>query len=373
MPNTPDVVYMKRAIRLARKGRGKTSPNPMVGAVLVREGRVVGEGYHAAAGKDHAEISALAEASKESIGATLYTNLEPCCHEGKRTPPCTEAIIRGRIQRVVSAMKDPNPLVFGKGFKILKRAGIEISEGLLLQEAQRLNEAFIKHTHTGLPYVVLKAAMTLDGRIAAASGESRWISGPKARREVDRLRADADGVMIGIGTVLADNPALCLREIKGRNPLRIVIDPLLKIPMRSHLVTSVAVAPTLVFTTIRAASTKIAALKKSGVQIEVLSSSKGLISFEALLNDLGKRGIVRLLIEGGGKLNGIALRSNLVDRVIFYISPRFLCGEDAIAVVRGKALGGLDSALTLDQVDVRRLGDDIRIEGEVRKWASVER
>jgi len=201
MSQSHDVLYMKRVLRLARKGRGMTSPNPMVGALVVSSGKVVGEGYHHAPGEPHAEILALSEAGNRAVGATIYTNLEPCCHTKKRTPPCTKAIIKSGIRQVVSAMKDPNPLVYGKGFEQLKNSGIKVTHGLLLPEAKTLNEAFIKHKTTGRPFVTLKAAMTLDGRIATASGESRWISGEKSRAEVDRLRAEVDAVLVGIGTV----------------------------------------------------------------------------------------------------------------------------------------------------------------------------
>lgn len=358
---------MKQAIRLARKGRGKTSPNPMVGAVIVKNKKVVGLGYHHAAGKAHAEALALAKAGRRAKGGTLYTNLEPCCHTDKRTPPCTEAIIKSGIRRVVSAIKDPNPMVFGRGFKALRRKGIDVLEGLCSREAEDLNAAFIKYTRSGLPFVTLKAAMTLDGRIATASGESRWISGEKARLEVDRLRRDVDAVLVGIGTVLADDPMLCLRRIKGKNPLRIVIDPQLKIPLHSKLVTSISTAPTLLLTSLKAPSKKIERLQKRGIQLLMLPMQRGRISFETILNRLGKMGLMSVLIEGGAGVNGIALRSGQVDRVIFYIAPKLLCGEDALGLISGKGMKQLSSALLLENLRVRRVGEDICIEGIPKK------
>jgi len=367
MPDSTDARYMKQAIRLARRGRGLTSPNPMVGALVVKGGLVLGEGYHHAAGKPHAEVLALTQAGKRAKGATLYTNLEPCCHTEKRTPPCTDTIIQSGIRRVVAAIKDPNPQVSGKGFDRLLWAGIEVVEGLCAEDADALNVAYIKHAQTGHPWVTLKAAMTLDGRIATASGESQWISGKRARLEVDRLRAYADAVLVGIGTVEADNPMLTLRQLKGKNPLRIVIDPQLKISNKAHLATTLSTAPTLIFTTVKAPSKKIKQLQEQGLKVVVLSMQKGLIPFEAILDDLGKRGIMNLLIEGGGAVNGIALRAKGVDRVIFYIAPKMLCGDDAVSVVSGKAIKLLADALVLDEIKLRPLGEDIRVEGRIRK------
>ncbi len=367
MPDSTDARYMKQAIRLARRGRGKTSPNPMVGALVVKNGEVLGEAYHHEAGKPHAEVLALAKAGKGAKGATLYTNLEPCCHTEKRTPPCTDAIIGSGIRRVVAAIKDPNPRVLGKGVDKLLWAGIEVVEGLCAAEAEALNAAYIKHARTGHPLVILKAAMTLDGRIATASGESQWISGKRARLEVDRMRAYADAVLVGIGTVLADNPMLTLRRLKGKNPLRIVIDPQLKIPLQSNLVTTVSSAGTLIYTTLKAPSKKIKQLQEKGLQVVALTMQKGSIPFEHVLDDLGKRGIMNLLIEGGGGVNGIALRSKSVDRVIFYIAPKMLCGDDAISVASGKALKMLSDAVILEELKWRQVGEDLCLEGRIRR------
>ncbi|MBI3598505.1 MAG: bifunctional diaminohydroxyphosphoribosylaminopyrimidine deaminase/5-amino-6-(5-phosphoribosylamino)uracil reductase RibD [Nitrospirae bacterium] len=356
---------MRRAFFLARKGAGKTAPNPMVGAVIVRHGRIVGEGYHHRAGCAHAEIIALAQAGKKAGGGTLYTNLEPCCHTEKRTPPCTDAIIQSGIARVVAAMLDPNPMVHGKGFNALRAAGIDVTVGLLQHEANRLNEIFIKQMKTKLPFVILKAAMTLDGRIATKTGASRWVTCEKARDEVHKLRSKVDAVLVGIGTVLADDPALLANRKGFKNPLRVVIDPHLKIPVHSRLVTSVGQAPTLVLTTVSTSSKKAALLMRNGVRIESFPKQIGGIPFEAILKRLSQIGITSLLIEGGGNVNGRALREGIVDKVIFYIAPKFLCGNDAKAVVDGEAIASLTDAVSLRDLTIRKVGDDLCVEGYI--------
>jgi diaminohydroxyphosphoribosylaminopyrimidine deaminase/5-amino-6-(5-phosphoribosylamino)uracil reductase len=364
--------FMRRTLQLARRGRGKTSPNPMVGAVIARDGVIVGEAYHAAPGQPHAEVLALAKAGRAVKGATLYTNLEPCCHTAKRTPPCTDAIIGSGIQRVVAAMTDPNPMVSGKGFQLLRKAGIEVVEGVLRPEAERLNEIFIKYITTQKPFVILKAAMTLDGRIATRSGSSRWITGEAARLEVHRLRSEVDAVLVGIGTVLIDDPLLTARRRGAKNPIRVVIDPTLKIPLHARMMTSMAEAPILLLTTSRASSGKMKKLKEKGALIELFPQTGGEISFDAILERLGKAGVTSLLIEGGGKVNGLALRANAVDRAIFYIAPKLLCGEDAKGVIAGKSVQALSQAIRLDHLKVKQIGEDIRIEGHIRKGVGAE-
>jgi len=366
MSNT-DVDYMKRALRLARKGRGKTAPNPMVGAVIVKNGVIIGEGFHPGPGAPHAEVIALSKAGREARGATLYTNLEPCCHTEKRTPPCTDAILRSGIRRVVAAMIDPNPLVSGRGLAILRKAGVEIAEGILRDEAERLNESFIKYITTQKPFVILKAAMTLDGRIATAKGASRWITGEAARLEVHRLRSEVDAVLVGIGTVLADDPMLTARRRGMKNPIRIVIDPYLKIRLQAKLVASVSEAPTLLITTTLAPSEKIRKLEKRGVRVTIVPHTRGKISFESLFERLGKSGITSVLIEGGGVVNGMALRSGVVDKLIFYVAPKLLCGDDARSAVAGKSISTLDAALQVRDIQVRPVGEDLCIEGYLKK------
>lgn len=366
MSQEQDLVYIKQALRLARRGYGKASPNPMVGAVLVKRGVIVGKGVHAGPGRPHAEILALAQAGRRSKGATLYTNLEPCCHTQKRTPPCSNAIIQSGVQRVVASMADPNPLVFGKGFAVLRQSGIEVIEGLMRLEAERLNEAFIKYMTMQKPFVILKAAMTLDGRIATGKGESRWITGKAARQEVHRLREGVDAVMVGIGTVLADDPMLTAHRKRARSPLRVVIDPSLKTPLKARMVTSLEEAETLLFTTSRAPARKVEKLRAMGVSILSLPLGKREISFSTILKALGKRGVTSVLVEGGGRVNGIALRSGEVDRVIFYIAPKLLCGEDAKGVVSGRSIPRLSDAIGLEHIKIGHVGEDLRIEGYIK-------
>lgn len=363
---------MKRALRLAGRRRGRTSPNPMVGAVVVRKGEVVGEGFHSGPGLPHAEVLALEQAGRLAAGATLYINLEPCCHTGKRTPPCTGLLVQSGIRRVVAAMTDPNPMVSGKGFQLLRQAEIEVAEGVLRAKAERLNEIFTKYITTQRPFVVLKAAMTLDGRIATRSGGSRWITGEPARAEVHRLRSEVDAVMVGIGTVLVDDPMLTARRRGAKEPVRIVIDPALRTPLNARIITSIGDAPTLLLTSSKAPAGKLRALKEKGAQIALLPHTKGEFSFDAILERLGKAGITSLLIEGGGKVNGMALRAGGVDRVIFYIAPKLFCGDDAKGVVAGRSIRLLSGAVQLDHLKVRKIGEDIRIEGDVRKGAGNE-
>ncbi len=370
---TPDERYMRQALRLAGLGRGKTRPNPMVGAVVVRDGRVVGTGSHPGPGLPHAELLALTEAGAAASGATLYTTLEPCCHLNKRTPPCTGAILRSGVRRVVTAMMDPNPQVSGKGVAVLRKAGIEVEEGLCLAEALHLNAPYVKFITTGCPYVILKAAATLDGRIATRSGQSQWITSEAARRDARKLRAEVDAVLVGVGTVLADNPRLTARISGARNPLRVVIDPMLKTPMDSHLLMETDDAETLVVVTSRAPKRKTALLQGRGVAVEVLPSQNGIIPFDLILSRLGQRGIMSLLIEGGSGVNGLALRSGIVDRVIFYLAPKLLGGGDAIGLFSGKAISDLAAAVVLRDLRVKKIGGDLRVEGVLRTACHLDR
>jgi len=369
-----DQYYMRKVLRLARRGLGKTSPNPMVGAVLTRQGKgshpsqEIGYGYHEGHGHPHAEVMALAKAGSKTIGATLYTNLEPCCHTEKRTPPCTNAIIENGISRVVIGMQDPNPLVNGKGIKILREAGIAVICNLMQDQAMRLNEVFVKYMTTQKPFVILKAAMTLDGRIATPTGESKWITSDAARLAGRRLRSHVDAVLVGIGTVLEDDPGLLawvpLVNRKGfKNPLRVVIDPDLALPVTSQLVTTVSEAKTLVFTTVSASSKKAQRLKQLGVQVETLSDTKGEIPWSPLLTKLGSMEITSLLIEGGGSVNGRAIRAGMIDKAIFFIAPRLLCGNDAKAVIDGKAFCSLAHMMQMYDMKVRKVGVDLCVEG----------
>src|SRR6187397_2487529 len=293
-----DEAYIERAIELARRGSGLVSPNPMVGAVVVKDGAVVGEGFHEGPGLPHAEIMALNHAGERARGATLFTSLEPCDHYG-RTPPCTEAIVRAGIAHVVAATRDPNPVVDGQGIRTLRARGVEVREGILADEADRLNEAFAKHVRTGMPFVIWKAAASLDGKVAARDGSSRWITGEAARADVHRLRAWADAIVVGAGTAVTDDPELTVREpgYRGRPPIRVVVDSAGRVPPTGDVFDGAA--PTLIATTDRASARTRDAWRDAGAEVLVLEATDGRVSLPALFADLGKREVQGVLIEGG--------------------------------------------------------------------------
>ncbi len=364
-----DSRYMKRAIALARKGLGKTSPNPMVGAVIVKGGAIIGEGYHRTAGSAHAEVVAMQAAGGQLAGATLYTTLEPCCHLDKKTPPCVASIIQSGIRRIVAAMTDPNPKVSGRGFRKLMAGGVQVTKGIAQDEAKALNAIYIKYITTRKPYVILKAAMTLDGKMAAKDGVSRWISGDDSRRDAHRLRARVDAVMVGVGTVKVDDPLLTARLVRpGRlgYPIRVILDPHLKTPIDAKVVTTGSDAPTWIFTTTDSPIHRRRVLERKNVRIIVLPSKKGRMTFDAILSELGDNGITSVLIEGGGTTFGVALRAGIVDRVILYLAPKLLCGDDAYGMATGASVL-LPHALQLHHLTVKRMGVDIRVEGEVAR------
>ena len=309
-----DEQMMARAISLARNGLGRTSPNPLVGAVIVRDGRIVAEGWHRKAGTPHAEIHALNMAGELARGATVYVSLEPCAHYG-RTGPCARALVEAGVSRVVVAMTDPNPKVAGKGIAILQEAGIEVTVGVLEQEARQLNEVFLKWITTGLPFVALKTAMTLDGKIATAAGQSQWITYEASRYEVHRLRDIYDGILVGINTALADNPSLTtrLKEYEGRNPVRIVVDSRARLPLEAKLVTDGA-ARTIVAVTAGAPAERVEALKSAGAEI-IVAGSGDHVDMHSLMEQLGAMKITSVLVEGGGSVNFSLLQAGLADRV----------------------------------------------------------
>ncbi len=362
--------YMKSVLRLAAKGRGKTSPNPMVGAIIVNKNRVIGKGYHRKAGTPHAEILALRESGERARGSALYVNLEPCCHRDKKTPPCTDAIIQSGIKKVVLGMTDPNPKVSGKGIRVLKKAGIEIVTGILEEESRRLNGAYIKYITTGQPFVILKIASSLDGKIATASGESRWITGEESRKAVHRLRSEVDAVMVGIGTVLKDDPMLTVRLTKGRNPCRVILDPQLKTPLKAMALNpesgSSSGAKTYIVTTPDSPDDRVSALKKKGAEIIYADSKDGYIDLTSLIKELGKLAITSIMIEGGSELNASALRSGIVDKVMIFISPKIIGGHDSKGSIGGKSPDRLSAAIVLRDIKSKRSGEDILIEGYLR-------
>lgn len=359
MGKAQDEIFIKRALSLAVRARGMTSPNPMVGAVIVRNGIIVSEGFHRKAGTPHAEAIAIENARGKTRGATLYVSLEPCCHRDKRTPPCTEKILSSGIKRVVISMQDPNPKVSGKGIEELTRAGIHVVSGILEEKARRLNEYYIKHITTGRPFVVLKVAMTLDGKIATPEGESKWITGEKARMAVHRLRNSVDAVMTAIGTVKADNPSLTARIKGAKNPVRIVIDPHLEIPVDANLI---KVPPQTIIVT-RARNRKADYLLKSGIKLVYF---KNLLDLNWLLQSLGKTGIASVLIEGGSSLNAYALSAGIVDKVMFFIAPKIIGGRDSFPAVGGKSFRRLEDAYRIKDLEVMRIGDDFLMEGYIR-------
>ena len=359
--------YMKLALRLARRGLGWTSPNPVVGAVLVKDSRVVGRGYHRRFGGNHAEINALQNASTDPAGATLYVTLEPCCHYGK-TPPCVDAIIKNKIKKVVIGTLDPNPQVRGKGVKILNQHGIGAKVGVLEEECRKLNEAHFKYMTTGLPMVTLKFAQTLDGRIATASGDSRWISSEEFRKRVHRLRATSDAVLVGIDTVLADNPQLTVRLVKGRSPTRVILDSRLRMPPDSEIVRTRDIVPVMIATTAQADSKKVSQLREMGIEILVIQPDEfGEIDLKHLLRALGERNIASLLVEGGAKVITSFLQQKLADKVIVAIAPRVLGkGIDAVGELN---IARLSQDLKLTFQKISRAGEDVVIEARVDRSA----
>ncbi len=359
-----DEHWMRRALRLAEKGRGRTSPNPMVGAVLVKDGRVVGEGYHAGAGEAHAEIVALRQAGKEARGATLYINLEPCAHYGK-TPPCAPVVIEAGVKRAVVGMEDPNPLVKGRGLEMLRTAGFDVEVGILEEACRRLNEAFCKYIRIKEPFVILKVAATLDGKIATQHGESKWITGEDSRRLAHRLREQADGLLVGIGTILKDNPMLTARIRGGRDPYRIVLDSHLRTPEEAKVVVHNP-EKTIIATTELAPRDKMESLAKKGVRVLILDSMQGKVNLRSLLFRLGEMGMMSLLVEGGSEVNGSFLNEGLIDKIFFFLSPKFLGGQ-ALGIFGGRGTAKLEEALSLKQLKIKKVGEDILLEGYLKK------
>jgi len=359
-----DEKYMKRAIELAKRALGRTSPNPVVGAVIVQDGQIVGEGYHLLAGTPHAEIHALLKAGERAKGGTLYVTLEPCCHHGK-TPPCVDAIIASGIRRVVAAVEDPNPQVSGQGIAKLRSAGIEVEVGVLREEAGRANEFFFKFITTGLPFVAVKTAMTLDGKIATRTGDSRWITGETARRFVHELRNIYDAVLVGVGTVIKDNPMLNTRlnvENK-RDPIRIILDGKLEIPMDSQVVLTANHQYTLVVTSRKVDAGRITVLEETGVEVLQVGDNPEEIPLGPLLKELARLGITSILVEGGGQVNASFFEAGLVDKVYWFVAPKICGGKRAPTPVEGTGVEVMDEAIRLKQVQLEQFDDDILISG----------
>ena len=361
---------MRLALRLAARGAGFTSPNPMVGAVVVREGQVVGKGYHQKAGTPHAEIHALQDAGTRAAGSTLYVTLEPCNHQG-RTPPCTEAILRGGVERLVVGCKDPNPRVSGGGIEFLKSRGVQVEVGVLKERCFQLNEAFIKHATTGLPLVIAKIAASLDGKIASHTGDSRWISNERSRRFVHRLRHAVDAILVGVGTVIADNPRLTTRlpGKRGKNPLRVILDTHLRIPLDSLVAIETDEAATIIATGPGPHEKRKALLEEQKVEILSLPLKGGRVSLPALVDHLGNRDITSLLVEGGAEAHGGFFRENLVDKVYLFFAPKIIGGHSAVPMVGGIGAAKVAEASSLKHLRLRRLNDDIMVEGYLQASA----
>lgn len=359
------LTFMQQAFTLARRGEGHTSPNPAVGAVVVKDGCIVGEGYHPAAGQPHAEVFALRHAGAQARGATLYVTLEPCCHSG-RTGPCTEAIITAGVKRVFAAVADPNPLVSGQGFARLRQAGVAVEVGLCADEGRRLIAPFAKHILTGHPHVTLKGALTLDGQLATESGQSQWITGPQARTFGHRLRHRCDAVMVGVGTVLADNPRLTTRlpEGGGKDPLRIVIDRRLRTPDNAAVLTSSSLASVLIVTSVDTPAKAENRLQDAGVEILRIPDHNGLLDLPELMRLLGARGIQSILLEGGGRLNHSAWHAGIIDRIALCYAP-LLLGGVGVPLFAGAGCSTLQEARRISDLRHTRLGDDLLLEGEV--------
>ena len=358
--------YMSRALELARKGVGRTSPNPMVGAVVVKNGRVVGEGYHKKAGFPHGEIEALKKAGHKAKAAELYVNLEPCCHFGK-TPPCTEAIIASGIRKVIVGMRDPNKLVSGKGFRQLKRKGIQVVTGVLGTECARLNEVFIKFIRTRRPFVILKTAISLDGKIATRSGQSKWITGAKARERVHQIRNEVDAIIAGAGTIVKDNPFLTTRLRKKstvvKHPVRVILDNEILVPLSANVFKNTDSQRVLYVAGNNLPVSRKKALIQKGVEILVLNEKKGGVDLQHLMQALGERELTSVLIEGGAEVNASALEAGLVDKVMVFVAPVLIGGREAPGPVGGNGVRCLEDALKIKNMTVSPIGNDWLLEG----------
>lgn len=352
--------FMKMALDLAETAKGKTNPNPVVGAILVKDGVIVGSGLHRKAGEPHAEVHAFNMAGDQAKGATLYVTLEPCSHYGK-TPPCANLVKDSGVKRVVVAAKDPNPAVAGKGINIIKEAGIEVEVGVLEEEAKRLNERFMHNMITQTPFVVSKVAMTLDGKIAAYTGHSQWITGEEARKEVHYLRNEVDAILVGVGTVLADNPKLTTRlDQPAKNPIRIILDSELRTPLDSN-VADCSEAQTIILTSLDEEDEKAGSLKEKGVQVIQVPYRSGKMDLQSALKRLYEEGVTDILLEGGSEVNASFMRERLIQKYIVYIAPKILGGKSSFTPFRGEDVETVDEAVQLTFESVEKVGEDLKV------------
>ncbi len=361
-----DIFFMKAALELAEKGRGCTSPNPMVGAVVVKDGKTVGKGWHEFAGGPHAEVNAINDAGESARGADLYVTLEPCNHYG-RTPPCTQKILESGISRVIVAMNDPNPDVKGGGNEYLRAKGISVTTGVCEKEALVLNEAFVKYVRTREPFVIVKCAATLDGRIATRTGDSKWVSGEESRAFVHELRHRADGILVGIGTVANDDPSLTTRMEgrKGKDPARIILDSRLSISETAKVLHLQSEADTIIVTGEDIPDDKKKRLKGKGIRVISAPLKEGRISLKMLMGRLGYIGITSLLIEGGSRVIASALNARIVDKIMFFYAPKILGGDDGFPICRGPGPELMRQSIPIRNMDIRRFGEDVMIEGYI--------
>ncbi|MDP7244701.1 MAG: bifunctional diaminohydroxyphosphoribosylaminopyrimidine deaminase/5-amino-6-(5-phosphoribosylamino)uracil reductase RibD [Flavobacteriales bacterium] len=351
--------YIDIAIKLAEKGRGYVSPNPLVGCIIVKRGKIVGRGYHKKYGEEHAEINALKAAGKKANNATMYVNIEPCSHWGK-TSPCTEKIVEAGIREVIVGVEDPNPLV--DGYKELKFRGLKTRIGILRDKAKKLNEAYIKYTKTKKPFVILKLAMSLDGKIATSSGDSKYITSRAARKYVHQLRNDVDAVMVGINTITRDNPMLDSRLVKGKNPKKIVVDSSLKISERSKILKEPS--KVIIATTKKAPRKKIDKLQHKGARIIILNPKKGLVDLKELAKELGKSEIASVMIEGGAELSGNAIKEGIVDKLLIFTAPKII--GNGLGPIKNLGIKKVNKAIKLKNILTKKIGKDFLVEGNLK-------
>ncbi|MBU0615555.1 MAG: bifunctional diaminohydroxyphosphoribosylaminopyrimidine deaminase/5-amino-6-(5-phosphoribosylamino)uracil reductase RibD [Nanoarchaeota archaeon] len=353
----PHKKYMELCLKLAEKGKGATSPNPLVGAILVKRGAIVGKGWHKKCGEDHAEVMAIKQAGIKANNATLYVNLEPCSHWG-RTPPCTESIIQAGIREVIVGCEDPNPKV--SGHLELKSRGLKTKIGILDDECRRINETYLKYMKTKKPFVIVKAAMSLDGKIATKTGHSKYITGTEARKHVHQLRSELDAIMVGSNTVMKDDPMLTTRLVKGKNPIKIVVDSKLKLNLNSNVVKNEP-SKLIVATTNLAPRTKVKQLQQKGVKIIEMPADNGHVDLKKLMKELGNHEITSIMIEGGAELNSHAIKSNIVDKLLFFLSPGLI--GDGLSALGDMGITKVDKSIKLKNVTHTKIGKDLLIEG----------
>ncbi len=357
-----DEEYMARALELAKKGGGFVNPNPQVGAVIVKDGEVIATGYHRKFGGPHAEVNALDEAGNAAEGATMYVTLEPCVHYGK-TPPCADEIIESGLKRVHVAIQDPNPRVSGKGIEKMRGAGIEVTLGLLDDEAEQVNEIFLHYTETGRPFVLLKLAMTFDGKIATRTGDSRWITSGEARQEVHRLRGRYSGVVVGVGTVISDDPRLNVRDAEGPDGARFVLDPSGRTPLDSRLFQLESHAPTIMVVGQNLPDARAEEFEELGAEVWRLPVKDRGVDLDAFLDRAGESGYDSLLVEGGSEVAGSFVDLNLLDKINFFYAPKIIGGREAVPGVGGEGVPKVESGIELDRLEVERVGEDISVVG----------